>query len=387
LFTVAAFCYRWIIMFSIILFLMKMLEPYNLESIGVGIALFSLGGMLGMPGYKLYKYMSVPGRMHQVKKVRFFVVLGSVLAALTLVLAVPLPQYLRCNLIVMPREIETVWVKESGQLMSCEVEPGEAVVPGQVLARLGNLDIELSLKRAEGEILEKQGALEMEVARLNSGSRPSLNDPTTALVAELAKLDSTFARLKKRAADLELKSSISGTVLATPYEQSGQASEETSEVDMRPLLYGQHSHISAQRGQRFCEIADLSQWYAVVVLTEDQVKFAKLDQPTKLKLYSEPGAVYRSKIESLGDTEISIVRQDYDVNQKSMSRLESRPPDPIVEMVAAYQQQDFQYFARVPLGKTELPLKIGLGGEARVFIGYRSLGNRLRWWFNQNFRS
>ena len=64
MFTVAAFCYRWIVMFSIIFFLMTMLEPYNLESLGIGLALFSLVGMLGMPIYKLYKYMSVPGRMH-----------------------------------------------------------------------------------------------------------------------------------------------------------------------------------------------------------------------------------------------------------------------------------------------------------------------------------
>ena len=86
MFTVAAFCYRWFIMFSIIIFLTKMLEPYNLESIGVGIAVFSIAGMLGMPGYKLFKYMSVPGRMHQVKKVRFFVVLGCLFALVGLLL-------------------------------------------------------------------------------------------------------------------------------------------------------------------------------------------------------------------------------------------------------------------------------------------------------------
>ena len=51
MFTVAAFCYRWFIMLSIIVFLTKMLEPYHLESIGIGIALFSMVGMLGIrPG-------------------------------------------------------------------------------------------------------------------------------------------------------------------------------------------------------------------------------------------------------------------------------------------------------------------------------------------------
>ena len=79
MFTVAAFCYRWFILAAIIIFLTKMLKPYGLESIGIGIAMFSMIGLIGMPGYKLYKYMSVPGRLHQVKKPRFFSILSILL--------------------------------------------------------------------------------------------------------------------------------------------------------------------------------------------------------------------------------------------------------------------------------------------------------------------
>ena len=386
MFTVAAFCYRWFIMFSIIVFLTKMLEPYNLESIGIGIALFSIVGMLGMPGYKLYKYMSVPGRMHQVKKVRFFVVLACLLAVVGLILFVPLPHRLRCSLIVMPRDIETVWVEESGHLESFEVKPGEKVVAGQTLAHLRNLDLEMMLVEAKGKIEEKESELEMEIAKRNI-TNPTPNDPTKAIFADLQKLKKTLAILQEKADRLVLKSSISGTVLATPYEHMGQQSNETRDVEMRPLLYGQHDHVSAQRGQRFCEIADLSKWYAVVELTEHQVKFAKLGQDVRLKLYSEPGQVYRSKVESIGETDFSIDREDYEPTQQSMEKNESRPPDPIVEMVAVYRRSEFQYFARVPLNDTELPPKIGMGGQARLSTGYRSLGYRIWWWFNQNFRA
>lgn len=386
MFTVASFCYRWFIMFSIIIFLTKMLEPYNLESIGIGIALFSIAGMLGMPGYKLFKYMSVPGRMHQVKKVRFFVVLSCVLAAVGLILFIPIPHTLRCSMIVMPREIETVWVEEPGLLESFEVKPGDRVVTGQPLAHLRNLDLELLLVQAKGKIEEKEAELKLEIARRNI-TAPSPNDPTKAIHADLAKLNKTLASLQEKADRLVLKSPINGTVLATPYEHMGQQSDEITEVDMQPLLYGQHVHVSVHRGQRFCEIADLSKWYAVVVLTEHQVKFAKLNQDVKLKLYSEPGKVYKSKVESIGETDFSIDRDDYEPSQQSMAKQESRPPDPIVEMVAGYQRNDFQYFARVPLNDAKLSPKIGMGGQARLHTGYRSLGYRMWWWFNQNFRS
>ena len=386
MFTVAAFCYRWFIMFSIIIFLTKMLEPYNLESIGIGIALFSIVGMLGMPGYKLFKYMSVPGRMHQVKKVRFFVVLGCLFAFVALLLCVPLPHKLKCSFVVMPKKIETIWVNEPGKLEACNVEPGQQVSAGDTLAMLKNVDLEIQLLKAKGQIDAKQ----MELSRARQQKRlanPSANDPAKKIVSELVKLQQTYGELKRQAAELELKSSIDGTVLATPYQHMGQSSEEIVEGDMQPLLTGQQADVSVQRGQRFCEVADLSQWYAVIVLTEHQVKFVDLDQNVKLKLYSEPGDVYKSNVEWIGETEFSIDRQDYEPSQQSMQNRSERAPDPIVEMVAAYQRQDLQYFARVPLPQTKLPVKIGMGGQARVQTGYRSLGYRLWWWINQNFRS
>ena len=386
MFTVAAFCYRWFILLSIIIFLTKMLEPYHLESIGIGIALFSIAGILGMPAYKLYKYMSVPGRMHQVKKFRFTVVLFCVLALVSLALFVPLPHYLRCSLIVMPRDIETIWVNEPGQLDDCEVTPGQQVRAGQTLARLTNVDLELQLLEAQRKIDEKESELKIVQAR-GTLTGPIVKDSTKAILTELTKCKAAHARLQRQAHDLVLKSSIAGTVIATPYQHMGQSSEEMEETDMQPLLFGQHNNVSAQRGQRFCEVADLSKWYAVVVLTEHQVKFARLDQAARIKLYSEPGQIYDSAVESIGETEYSIDREDYEPTQKSLENRDSRMPDPIVEMVAAYQQHELQYFARVPLEETALPLKIGMGGQARLFTGYRSLGYRLWWWFNQNFRA
>ena len=148
-----------------------------------------------------------------------------------------------------------------------------------------------------------------------------------------------------------------------------------------------HDNASASRGQRFCEVADFSQWYFVIILTEHQVKFVELDQDVKIKLYSEPGNSYKSKILSTPvETDYSIDRQEYEPTQASMQGSQSRVPDPLVEMVAAYDQPDLQYVTRVRLEDTELPLKIGMGGKAKIFVGNRPLGYRLLWWFNQNFR-
>ncbi len=383
MFTVAAFCYRWFIMFSIIFFLMKMLEPYNLESIGIGIALFSMIGILVMPGYKLYKYMSVPGRMHEVKKVRFFVVLASALVILAMVLFIPIPLYLKCNAVVMPAEIETIWVNEPGTLESCSVEPGDQVVAGQTLAQLSNLDLQIQLLDSKKKFEEAANQYERAAMLQRQGKA----QPIQSLLTEMAKAKNTLEKFQEQSDKLTLKSSISGTVVETPFEHTGTGSEELAEIDTLPLLYDQHKNVSAQRGQRFCEVADLSKWYAVIILTEDQVKFVKLEQPVKIKLYSEPGKLYRSKIDSIPiETDYSIIRKEYEPTQSSMQAMQSRAPDPLVEMVPTYEQADLQYVTRIQLDKTEVPPKIGMGAKAKIFVGNRSLGYRLWWWVNQNFR-
>ena len=365
-----------------------MLKPYGLESIGIGIAMFSMIGLIGMPGYKLYKYMSVPGRLHQVKKPRFFGILAVLILVIGLVLFVPIPHYLRCDMVVMPQDIVTIWIRQPGKLESCEVKPGEQVAADQVLARLSNIDLELQLMEARGKVKEKK--LERELM-INSGAagQPGAMDRMAEITGEISNLQRYVRTIERQFAEMTLISPIAGTVLDTPYQYQTNGPGEVEDVDQRSLLYGKHDNVSAQRGQRFCEVADLSKWYAVVMLTEHQVKFAQIDQPTKIRLYAQPSTTLESTVESIGETDLSIDRANYEApaaGQPNQGSLQTRPPDLVTEMVSVFQQQELQYFARVPLPETEFPLKIGLGGQARLFTGYRSLGARLWWWINQNFR-
>ena len=387
LFTVAAFCYRWIIMFSIIFFLMTMLEPYNLESLGVGLALFSVAGMIGMPAYKLYKYMSVPGRMHQVKKFQFGVISIIVLAVLGLILFVPLPLYLRCSFIVMPRDVETVWVLEPGRFDECLAEAGDVVEKDQVLARLTNENVDYELLSVQSEIVEKKAQLEIANRRISLSDQPLADDARSSLPSDIAGLEARLKRLQQQQDYLVLKAPIAGTILEVPYQHQGQPSPEVVEGNMQPLLSGQHENLLIARGQRLCEVADLSKWHAVIGLTEHQHIFATEDDDVWLKLYADTDHTLESKIDKVGVTDYSIDREDYEPSQEKLAQGDTRAPDRLMEMVADYQKQDLQYFAEVPIDETNGPLRIGMSGQARIFVGYYSLGYRVWWWFNQNFRS
>jgi putative peptide zinc metalloprotease protein len=383
-YTVAAFCYRWFILVSIIIFLTRWLEPYGLDSIGKGIAVFAVIGLLLWPSYRLFRFMSVPGRMHQIKKPRFAWVSLVLICLFSAMLLIPFPHYLRCSLIMVPKNMETVYIQESGTLKDLLVQPGDRIQPGQKLAQLQNLDLELTLTNAEGQLAlkldERQALLKAEL----------LNRMDT-VNSEIARLRQVINELQKQRQRLDVKSTIEGTVLDTPFQPPGPESSEVPLVDHQPLLSGRNVDIAAVRGQRFCEVADLDDWHAIVLLTEKQIKFARENQLVKLKLYSQPGTVIESRVESIGVSDQSVRRE----NKNTYSQLEitnpdalpSALPDLVTEMVAATKHADIQYFARVPVELESSRLKIGQGGQARLFTGYRSWGQRVWWWFNQNFRT
>ena len=388
MFTVASFLYRWLIMFSILYFLMTWLEPYGLESLGVGLALFSLIGIVVMPCYKLYKYMAVPGRIHQVKKVRFFSILGVVSLLLAILLLTPFPHHLRCSLIVVPDKLETVYIQEQGILQECLVKPGQEVEKGQVLARLRNLDLALGLADAEGKLKAKQAQLQASMAAGAMDNSGQHLDALETLSSEIVELTQLVNNLTTQNDALTLKAQgMGGTVLETPYQHPQTGPRDLPNADQQPLLSGKNQSVSVSRGQRFCEVADLSKWQAYVLLTEQQIKFAKVGNGAAMKLYSRPWERIEAEIEEVGVTDMSINRDSYEMSQQQIAQLgqQNEIPDLVLEMVAQYQKPELQYYARVPF-PADQKLRIGIGGQARLFAGYRSLGARLLWWVNQTFR-
>ena len=388
-YTVAAFCYRWFVMFSILLFLIKMLEPYGLESLGIGIAMFSLIGIVVMPCYKLYRYMSVPGRMHQVKKPRFFSILligGALLAALLLF---PFPHTMRCDIVVVPKKIQAVYVEETGVLEACFVDPGDQVKAGQELGRLRNLQLEKLILDAEGEVELKQA--ELEVARAEMLRTRGASD-IGRVQAEVDEAKSLLIDLKDRADKLVIYAPMSGTVMETPYEHPAEAIDEDMLVDQQPFLIQKHDNVTAAAGQRFCEVADLDSWKGIVLLSEQHVDFIDKEggQEARIKLYARPDETVISEIAAdIGVTDLSINRKKYELitGQQSDPRVRvNKIPDLINELVPQYDLNRLHYYAEVPLANSENRLKIGLTGKVRIECAPRSYGSRIFWWLNQNFR-
>ncbi|MEZ6096260.1 MAG: biotin/lipoyl-binding protein [Pirellulaceae bacterium] len=384
-FTVAAFLYRFFVLFSILMFLTRWLEPYGLETIGQGIAWFSLLGMVGWPSYKLYRFMSVPGRMMQMKPKRFSIVTAIAVVVIGALFFVPFPSSLNCRVIVVPTDLESVYAQEGGVVRELFVKDGDQVEVDQPIASIQSLTLEYALAEKENELneLERKRDSTLRVVALSATSSQYVNE-LAAINKEIAKVKELVGLLQRQLEKLKILSPIKGTVVSTPLQNEFPGKFETPLLDPQPILSGNLEGVMVARGQRLCEVANFENWEAIILLTERQKDFTRIDQNVRFKLHAFPGETIETKISSIGVADRIVQRA---AKNETADNLQARVriPDLVSELVSKTDQESVQYIAKAPIDRDSLPLQIGLDGQCRIKMPNRSLAQRLWWWFSENF--
>jgi putative peptide zinc metalloprotease protein len=385
-FTVLAFIYRIFIMVSIFMFLNSWLKPYGLEAVGQAVALMSLLSLIGFPLYKLFRFLTVPGRMMQIKKGQFAIASGIIAAALGLILFMPWPHYIKCRVLMIPNRMETIYAREGGVVRQLHVQPGTNVIAGQLLAELENLDLSLEMEQAKGSLEEVQHKRELaqRAANVDTGSNIDYLREISALNSEAEELRKRIVLLQSRLGALRITSPIAGSVVATPIQEQLPGEVDLPLVDRQPIITGSQEHYTLSRGERLCEVADFSQWRAVILLQENQIDFVHEGQDTWIRLHSAADKTIETKVDFVGVSDRLTMRQQREETIDTMQQ-RIRVPDIVSELVAKMYQEEIQYFAEAKVDPKGLPLKVGLDGQCRLYAGNRSLAARLWWWFNANF--
>lgn len=208
LYAIAAAIYRWFLVFAIALFLYTFLKPYGLQSIGIALAVFSIGSMLFMMIMGVVQTLRAPRNepMSYRKIAISIVVLGLLIAA---GLKIPFSLYAEAPFTIEPEDGRHVKVTIPGRLIQVNVQPGDPVKAGQVVAVLQNDQLDDQLKELEIQksILERR----METAR-NLNDNANLKLAASQLAGVQTKLDDLLAQLDK----LKLRAPCDGIVIAPP---------------------------------------------------------------------------------------------------------------------------------------------------------------------------
>ena len=388
LYTVAAVCYRWLVVFSILLFLNKVLEPYGLKVVGRLIGALGFFGLIVQPLWQLGKFFYMPGRMHKVKRYRVIASLVVVVALVGVVLFVPLPFHVTCNFDVKPRDVATVYASVAGQVTEVKVQPGQQVKEGDTIALLDNVDLKLNVLALDGQLREMDAELKVleKQQRFDESAGLRINE----VLEQRQALEQVLAERQQEYDNLTVKAPVSGTVLPVVDKPdrdmpNGQLPSWSGNVlEARNV----DAHLAAS--DRICQIGDPSQLVAEIIVDQADVELVRAAAaqrerdgepgvPVILMLDSLPGQEWETNVERVAVAEL-------DETPLSLATHAGGDVDSVADTrTGAPRPLSTSYPAIAPLPNTGGAVQLGMRGKAKLYTGWQPLGRRLYRFITRTF--
>ncbi len=196
---------------------------------------------------------------------------------------VPLPYSVRGACEVHPVSLRYVAAPFEARLLKAEVDPGDEVEAGQVLARLDGEEIRWELSGATAEVdraaKERDGHLAEKEINAAQVSR-----------LEMARMDAKATVLRQRSEQLEIRSPVTGVVI----------SGDLRKAEGAPL----------STGQTLFEIAPLAEMVIEIGIPEDDIGHVTIGQPIEAVLNALPDRTWAGTIERIHPRS-ELVDQDY----------------------------------------------------------------------------
>jgi putative peptide zinc metalloprotease protein len=375
LYTIAAVIYRWVVVFSILYFLNKVLEPYGLKIVGQLVAIMGLFGLIVQPLYQLGKFFYVPGRMHKVKIPRLSATAAVAAALILAILFLPLPFHVDCTFEVAPRGAASIFPGVDGQIQELLVEPGQSVEAGDLLARLDNVDLKLAVVGLEGE----KARLDQELLNLRQ-----LRHVDQGIHLQIPAIEETLAMVEKQLEEkhrqlgrLSIIAPRAGLVVLPPHRPKRDSGDGRLPGWSGSPFDRENLGALLMSSDPFCQIGDPGRFEAVLVI--DQV-----DIELVTRYHQERGRW------PLVDMKLDSYRWETvpgEIDKVASAPIEATPPslasqtggelDTVTDpQTGALRPISTSYQARVPLEIDER-LRVGLTGNAKVYTGWQPLGTRL----------
>ena len=368
MYTIAAVMYRWFIVIAILLMLNKIFEPYGLQVLGRMVAVFALFGLVVMPLWKLWKFFSVPGRMNQIKMPRLYATLGAIVLLIAGIGFLPIPHYVTCSVEIRPRGEKKVYIDVPGRLEKVYVRPGVSVESGQILAELSSIDLDLQLVGLEGELAEND-------RKLRNLWRKSYTDPTAGAEADLTAqamltLEEQLSEKRQDEQRLTLTAPIGGTVIAPPSRPASPTTDIQLPHWSGSPMDGRNGKMYLAAGDLFCEIGDLEQLEASLVIDEGDIELVQEEDSVRIKLDAYANRTLTGQVQA-------IAKIDLKISPASMSTQAGGSLATRTDPSGAQVPQHTSYQARVPLEDDRHLLQLGMRGRAKVYTGYQPLGRSI----------
>ncbi len=367
-YSIASVVYRWLITISIFFFFYTVLEPYGLQVVGQLMALMVMAGLLLSPAVQAIQFLSIPGRISQVKQSRAILTTVITLGTLAALLMIPVPHWIRCDLYVQPVHGATVYVKAPGRVKRILVEPNQRVQAGEILMELDNyeLEVELAYLATQSNVASARRRSAIHI----SNSDPQYSGSVDTANASYVSFSKLAEQRRKDLDNLVVRAPISGILLAGDYvpkpaEDDGQLSAWHGRV-----LEQRNLGAVLLEGTTIGQIVpDARQLEAILAIDQGDIEFVGPSQPVEIWIRQTPGLTFAATTEQISTIEMKSVPRCLSAKYGGGMSTTTAADDSERPMSTIYR-------VSVPFQDPTQSIAAGSSGRAKIRVGNRSLGER-----------
>ncbi len=378
LYTVAAIVYRWVVVFSIMVFLMKVLEPYGLQVLGRLLAYSGIIGMFAQPLWSSIKFLRTPGRASKMKRKNVMTSLAVAGVAIVLIVFLPLPFHVDCAMEVQPQGATQVFAMVPGQLVAWHKKPGDVVKAGEVIADLDNIDLKLQQEQSKNEFELAELHLQILANQQHGDAKArSQFDVAGQIVSGKARM---LEKASQRVDMLTVRAASDGVIIPPPSKPlPKQAVEEQLPTWSGNPFDSENEQAFFAESDLLCLVGETRRMEAVLVVDQADIDLLQIGVEADIKIDS-------ARLETFSGTIHQISEMDMKVTPQQLASQAGGRLDTEMDSSGNLRPISTSYQARVSLEDVELPLRAGYRGQAKVYVGWKSLGWRLYRFLSKTFR-
>lgn len=311
-YAIAAAAYRWVLTALILGWLLWMLRPYRLESVGLTLCAVAVIGLITTSSRPLIHFMSHPGKGRQIRMGRTLST-SLCLAIFIGIVFLPLPSGISVTGKLAPRKEIPVFVTTDGMLEEVFVEEDQPVEKGARLARLSNPELSLQVEQTRARV-EKQRVLveALKASQIQSATNANELPAAESLLAELTKqLQSREARFDA----LVIKAPDHGVLIQSPQRES-QPSDTVSLATWSGLPTDSRNRgCLIESGTELFTLRKNDSWDAEFSLGAVSVQRIGIGNDVKLATLSSPSCILHGKVKEISEASMpghqSLDRRDH----------------------------------------------------------------------------
>ena len=187
--------------------------------------------------------------------------------------------------------------------------------------------------------------------------------------------------IRDRVQMLEVRSHAAGVILPPPKKpipKQAEAEEQLPSWSGDPFSHKNQSAFFSE-SDLLCLVGDPARMEAVLVVDQHDIDLVHEGDEADIKIESARLDTFLGTIEKISEMEMTVAPESLGI--QSGGRLDTE-----MDSSGRLRPISTSYQARVPLENVDVPLRTGYRGQAKIYVGWKSVGWRIYRFLARTFR-